>query len=187
MTLEYYPTRESLLQAIDSKTSGIDVNKSLFLHLFSFVTKDGEQLIINDPVTFCNEINKRFGEILDPKTTRVAGSKTSFLVGYLEGDVPESTTTPKLPVEEKEIQTVTCVDVGANQLHQKIKNDKRIKFYENQDIRTFKTNDQFDIVTCDVSFISILNILNDINRLANDKIIATAAQPPIFRTGILKT
>ena len=112
MTLEYYPTRESLLQAIDSKTSGIDVNKSLFLHLFSFVTKDGEQLIINDPVTFCNEINKRFGEILDPKTTRVAGSKTSFLVGYLEGDVPESTTTPKLPVEEKEDTHETGVNLS---------------------------------------------------------------------------
>ena len=72
---------------------------------------------------------------------------------------------------EKEIQTVTCVDVGANQLHQKIKNDKRIEFYENQDIRTFETVEKFDIITCDVSFISILNILNDIDKLAKDKII----------------
>ena len=72
---------------------------------------------------------------------------------------------------ENNIKKVTCVDVGSNQLHQKIKDDKRITFFENQDIRTFTSSDKFDIVTCDVSFISILNILNDINRLANDKII----------------
>ncbi len=72
---------------------------------------------------------------------------------------------------ENSIKNVTCVDVGSNQLHQKIKDDKRILFYENQDIRTFKSLNKFDLITCDVSFISILNILNDINRLANDKII----------------
>ena len=68
-------------------------------------------------------------------------------------------------------QSVTCVDVGSNQLHEKIKNDKRISFYENQDIRNFESKKSFDIVTCDVSFISILNIIDDINRLSNDKII----------------
>ena len=72
---------------------------------------------------------------------------------------------------EKNIKKVTCVDVGSNQLHQKIKENKRIVFFENQDIRTFETEDHFDIITCDVSFISILNILNDINRLSKDKII----------------
>lgn len=72
---------------------------------------------------------------------------------------------------EKNVSCVTCVDVGSNQLHEKIKNNSKIKFFENQDIRTFKTEKLFDIVTCDVSFISILNILNDINRLSKNKII----------------
>ena len=72
---------------------------------------------------------------------------------------------------EKNIKEVTCVDVGSNQLHQKIKDDKRITFFENQDIRTFEAKDKFEIITCDVSFISILNILNDINRLSKNKII----------------
>lgn len=69
------------------------------------------------------------------------------------------------------VKGVTCVDVGSNQLHEKIRNDKRIIFYENTDIREFKPNNRFELVTCDVSFISILNILKDINRLSNDKII----------------
>lgn len=72
---------------------------------------------------------------------------------------------------EKDISKVTCVDVGSNQLHERIKNNKKIEFFENQDIRTFESKESFQIVTCDVSFISIHNILNDINRLANDKII----------------
>ena len=70
-----------------------------------------------------------------------------------------------------DVKEVTCVDVGSNQLHEKIKEDKRISFFENTDIRDFKSEKEFEIVTCDVSFISILNIIEDINRLANDKII----------------
>ncbi len=66
---------------------------------------------------------------------------------------------------------VTCVDVGSNQLHEKIKNEKRISFFENTDIRNFKSDENFEIVTCDVSFISILNIIEDINRLSNKAII----------------
>ena len=68
-------------------------------------------------------------------------------------------------------KSVSCVDVGTNQLHSTIKDDKRLKIFENTDIRKFITEDKFDIVTCDVSFISILNILNDINRLSNKDII----------------
>lgn len=72
---------------------------------------------------------------------------------------------------ENEILKVTCVDVGSNQLHEKIKNDKRIEFYENKDIRDFISDEIFHIVTCDVSFISILHIIEDINRLASKDII----------------
>ena len=72
---------------------------------------------------------------------------------------------------EKDINSVCCVDVGTNQLHEKIKDNKKISFYEKQDIRTFENKKEFDIVTCDVSFISIHNILNDINKFAQDKII----------------
>lgn len=66
---------------------------------------------------------------------------------------------------------VTCVDVGSNQLHEKIKNEERISFFENTDIRDFKSEEIFEIVTCDVSFISILYIIEDINRLASKDII----------------
>lgn len=69
------------------------------------------------------------------------------------------------------IKSVTCVDVGTNQLHPSIKNKQKIIIAENTDIRKFKSETTYDVVTCDVSFISILNILNDIDRLSSDKII----------------
>ena len=72
---------------------------------------------------------------------------------------------------EENIKSVTCVDVGSNQLHERIRNNSKITFYENMDIRNFKTQEDYRIVTCDVSFISILNILEDINRLSSEKII----------------
>ncbi len=72
---------------------------------------------------------------------------------------------------EKGIKSVVCVDVGSNQLHERIRDDKRITFYENQDIRTFESEKKFEVVTCDVSFISILNINKHIDLQANNEII----------------
>ena len=66
---------------------------------------------------------------------------------------------------EFDTQKVVCVDVGSNQLHERVKKDKRIEFFENCDIRDFKSDISFDIVTCDVSFISILKIIDSINSL----------------------
>lgn len=72
---------------------------------------------------------------------------------------------------EKGIKSVICVDVGSNQLHERIRDDKRITFYENQDIRTFESEKKFEVVTCDVSFISILNIIKHIDLQAKNEII----------------
>ncbi len=69
------------------------------------------------------------------------------------------------------IDSVTCVDVGSNQLHSSIRDDNRIIIKENMDIRKFYPNKKYEVIACDVSFISILNIIDDINRLASNKII----------------
>ncbi len=80
------------------------------------------------------------------------------------------------------VKKVTCVDVGSNQLHAILKELENITFFENTDIRNFNPNRSFDIVTCDVSFISIHNILNDINRLAHGDIIILFK--PQFEVGV---
>jgi len=72
---------------------------------------------------------------------------------------------------ENGVAEVSAVDVGRDQLHKSLKNDVRVHSYENCDIREFKNKKPFELVVSDVSFISLLNILDDVDRLANDKII----------------
>ena len=72
---------------------------------------------------------------------------------------------------EHQAKHISCVDVGSNQLHQSIKENKNISIYENTDIREFDTTTKYDVVTCDVSFISIHNILSSIDTLAKSEII----------------
>ncbi len=66
---------------------------------------------------------------------------------------------------------VYAVDVGTNQLDKSLKDDFRVKSFEKTDIRNFKSNKKFNLVTCDVSFVGVENILDDIERFSEDEII----------------
>lgn len=72
---------------------------------------------------------------------------------------------------ENGAESVTCVDVGSDQLHESLRNDSRVRVYENTDIRTFVSDNRFDIVTCDVAFISLEHILDSIDRLSSRYIV----------------
>lgn len=67
------------------------------------------------------------------------------------------------------VASVTCVDVGSNQLHETLRDNPKLNIHENTDIRDFE-HVPFKVVSCDVSFISILTILNDIDRLSSKDI-----------------
>jgi len=60
---------------------------------------------------------------------------------------------------------VVGVDVGNNQLHESLRD--RMEIYENTDIRDFTYNKKFDIIVSDVSFISLLKIIEKIDTLMN--------------------
>jgi len=66
---------------------------------------------------------------------------------------------------------VVGVDVGTNQLHQTLLDNPKVKSIEKTDIRKFSSEEKFPLVTCDVSFVGIEHILEDIDRLSSDKII----------------
>ena len=72
---------------------------------------------------------------------------------------------------ENSVKEVSAVDVGKDQLHKSIKEDDRVYSYESCDIREFKSEKIFDLVVSDVSFISLLYILDDVDRLASSDII----------------
>ncbi len=72
---------------------------------------------------------------------------------------------------EEGARSVTGVDVGHGQLHEKLRADPRVISVENTDIRHFQSGRRYDIVTCDVSFVGVGHILSDIDRLAKADII----------------
>ena len=68
---------------------------------------------------------------------------------------------------EHEVASVACVDVGSNQLHYSLRNNDKVEVFEETDVRNFRPSEPFDLLTCDVSFISILQIIDAIDRLAS--------------------
>jgi 23S rRNA (cytidine1920-2'-O)/16S rRNA (cytidine1409-2'-O)-methyltransferase len=82
---------------------------------------------------------------------------------------------------ENDVSSVTCVDVGSDQLHPSLRGDSRISIYENTDIRTFSSEVPFEIVTCDVAFIPLELILESIDQLASNYIIVLFK--PQFQVG----
>lgn len=72
---------------------------------------------------------------------------------------------------ENKVKEVDAVDVGKEQLHKSIKEDKRVHSFESCDIRKFESEKVYDLIVSDVSFISLLHILDAVDSLASKDII----------------
>jgi len=66
---------------------------------------------------------------------------------------------------------VYAIDVGEGQLHAKLAEDSRVKSFEQTDIRDFFVDFRFELVTCDLSFIGLEKVIDDIDRLSSKHII----------------
>ena len=82
---------------------------------------------------------------------------------------------------EKNIWKIYAVDVWTSQLHEKLRSNKKIIVKENTDIRELKQlDDDIDIITCDVSFISLNQIINSINNFISKNTLAILLFKPQF-------
>ena len=68
-------------------------------------------------------------------------------------------------------KSVTALDVGSSQLSEILRRDPRVIVRENTDIREFESEKKFDLITCDVSFISLNLILKSLASLAKNALI----------------
>ncbi|MES2802216.1 MAG: TlyA family RNA methyltransferase [Bdellovibrionota bacterium] len=88
---------------------------------------------------------------------------------------------------QRQAKHVTGLDVGSIQLHEKIKADSRVTFYENLNIKDIATHTlasmRFDGVVCDVSFISLTKVVAFFEPLLKTKGFFLLLVKPQFECG----
>jgi len=131
-------------------------------------------------------------EVADEKfyVSRAARKLENFLVEYSMDftgkkalDIGSSTGGFAQIVLENNVASLSCVDVGKDQLHISLRENDKLSLFEETDIREFESDEGFELVTCDVSFISILKITDDINRLAKAGSDIVILYKPQFEVG----
>ena len=131
-------------------------------------------------------------EVEDAKfyVSRAARKLEDFLAEYgvdMQGkralDIGSSTGGFAQIVLEKGVSALSCVDVGKDQLHISLREDEKVSLFEETDIREFESDEGFELITCDVSFISILKIIDDIDRLSQKGTDIILLYKPQFEVG----
>ena len=84
---------------------------------------------------------------------------------------------------ENDVAMLSCVDVGKDQLHISLRDNEKLSLHEETDIRDFESGDAFELITCDVSFISILQIMDAIDRLSKEGTDIIILYKPQFEVG----
>ena len=122
--------------------------------------------------------------------SRAARKLEAFLQEHpvvLEGrealDIGSSTGGFAQIVLEQGVGRLDCVDVGSDQLHHSLRSDARVSVYEQTDIRDFEGKGNYGVISCDVSFISILQITDAIDRLAQKGTDILILYKPQFEVG----
>ncbi|MDD2450588.1 TlyA family RNA methyltransferase [Sulfurovum sp.] len=166
MRLDKYLVEEGYFESRNRALDAIKTGK---------VTVDGKKAKASMQITPDTQV-----EVEDEKfyVSRAARKLESFLKAYpmaLKGkralDIGSSTGGFAQILLENGVGSLTCVDVGSDQLHVSLKQDSRLSLHEETDIRNFEDDKGFEVVTCDVSFISVLQIIDAIDRLSMHDII----------------
>lgn len=81
---------------------------------------------------------------------------------------------------------VYAVDVGSNQLADKLRFDLKVKVYEQTNITDFMVDERFDYLVMDVSFVSITKIIPTLLRYLDDNNYLVCLFKPQFEVGKIK-
>ncbi len=166
----------------------IRLDAFLFENDFTQSRNKAKELILNGDVLVNGKITTKAATLIDSQEVKIvashqyvsrAGDKLkNFLRTHpimIEGkrclDIGSSTGGFIEVLLEYGASDVVGVDVGSNQLHPTLREDRRVISVENCDIREYKSKMPFELVTCDVSFVGSEHILPAIDRLSADDII----------------
>ena len=160
---------ESYIRLGRVKVAGRLITKpGYFVHDLSLVELD-------QPEQFVSRAGLKLASVADKLAVDFQG-KTVLDVGSSTGGFTDYALS-------RGARRVICVDVGADQLHPKLRRDARVELHEKTDIRDFVTNQPVDIILIDVSFISLREVLPHLAELATRQTQVVAMVKPQFETG----
>ncbi len=137
--------------------------------------------VVNEKVEILEKLKyvSRAGEKLEAALDRF-GVDVS---GKLCLDVGSSTGGFTQCLLERGAKTIYALDVGRNQMHPSLRNNKKVKLFEETDIREFRADVLFDFAAVDVSFISLKLVLPKVYKLLKMNGNLIALFKPQFEVG----
>jgi len=167
----YFESRNRALEAIKAGEVALDGKRAKA----SQKVTETSQIIVNSGKFYVSRAAKKLETFLATHPITLE-SKVALDIGSSTGGFAQI-------LLEYEIASLDCVDVGSDQLHHSLRDHPKLSLHEETDIRTFESTRPFTLITCDVSFISILQIIEDIDRLSNQTCDIIILYKPQFEVG----
>ncbi len=167
----YFESRNRALEAIKSGKVKVDgrVIKP------SFKMAIGTKVEVEDEKFYISRAGRKLDAFLANHTIDMEG-KRALDIGSSTGGFAQI-------LLDSGVDSLVCIDVGRDQLHSSLRDDTRVTLHEEMDIRKFESSKRFEIISCDVSFISILMITDDIDRLSQGGTDIVILYKPQFEVG----
>ncbi len=167
----YFESRNRALDAI--KAGKVKVDNRVVKASFKMTTHS--DLAVEDEKFYVSRAARKLELFLASHTIDMQ-SKRALDIGSSTGGFAQI-------LLENGVRSLECVDVGKNQLHISLRNNKKVTLLEEMDIRNYQNHEPFELLSCDVSFISILQIIDDIQRLSKSGTDIIILYKPQFEVG----
>ena len=173
----FYETRNKAQHAIESKdikVNGVVIDSSSYK-----VSEDCVVEIVSNSLPYVSRGGLKLEKALDVFNISLK-DKVILDIGASTGGFTDCSL-------QNGAKLVYAVDVGENQLHESLRNDKRVVSLEKTNFRTINIDEyksfSIDTVVVDVSFISLSYIFENVGKiLENDKIMIGLIKPQFETT-----
>ncbi len=141
----------------------------------SFRVDELANVQVQESKFYVSRAAKKLEEYLKEYTLPIEGSRCL--------DIGSSTGGFTQMLLENGASSVDCVDVGKEQLHNSLRENSNVNVFEQTDIRDFKS-EPYDLIVSDVSFISLLKIVDSVDILSSSNTTICLLFKPQFEVGL---